>query len=184
MFFQLLKLPLTRYIFFSGYIIVFVVSLINQLGLARSIWTAFSGGVAFLVIWIFIIRILMLLLSPHELNMIFRIKEEISSQNTYELDDESDELTVEDLYSTDNDTEDILSLDTNPSISDQETVFHELPETSIDDDLLTTTKSSIPTIGLDGKFDLTVKGKTLRTTPEDGAKATQKVLFDDENNNI
>jgi len=172
LFFQLLKSHMSYYIFFIGYTCVLFLSLINKLGFFRSLWTGFSGGIAFLIIWCCILRILMILLSEKELLTIFKI----SGTKSYQLEDENDDdLTAEELYSNPSSTPII------PEASSQISEVLYPNNDSIDEIPIPKKKLDLNEmkIAKDGKFDLSVNGKTLRVTPQDGAQATRKVIYDD-----
>ncbi|MGL4562485.1 MAG: hypothetical protein ACRCVW_01335 [Brevinema sp.] len=186
MFLKLMKHSITFYIFGISFSISFMITVIRGLGIFRGLFSGLSGGVAFVIVWGVFIKILELLLSTNELESIFglprtatsdttAISNEIEETDYNTEDDLSDELTMEEMYQDmdhrNNENDHIDKINTSADVLYDDEL--ELDHLSNNDPV------QISEIGEDGTFDFTVNGKTLRTTPENGAKAARKLLKQD-----
>ncbi|MGL5956843.1 MAG: hypothetical protein ACRC0X_09670, partial [Brevinema sp.] len=170
MFIKIFSLPLTMYIFAGGFILNFLIVFFRGFPFFNIIWVACVGGFVFCGIWAGIIKILLLLLEERELSSYF----DIDSDKYYEVED-SDDLTMDELYSTIDDDPIVPAEDISPS----STVENGLDTYDYLDDELSHTFDHNVSLDSTGDFHLTVNGKTLTASPEDGAKAIKKVLYDD-----
>ncbi|MGL4562123.1 MAG: hypothetical protein ACRCV0_07560 [Brevinema sp.] len=180
MFLKLMKHSITFYIFGISFSISFMITVIRGLGIVRGLFSGLSGGIVFVIVWGVFIKILESLLSTNELESIFGLPHTATSNEIEETDyntedDLSDELTMEEIYqdidhrNNENDRVDNINTSSDFLYDDELDLDHVSNNNPV--------KNS--EIGEDGTFDLTVNGKTLRTTPENGAKAARKLLKQD-----
>lgn len=181
MFKKIFLSPLSVYLFIIGYILFFFIMIFQNRILASSLFTALIGGLIFVGIWGFILKTLQFLLTEQELSVYFRIPLDHPNTNTYTIDTDNDDdpLTIDELYGSSNDIDENTDAIESSSLTD-----HLESDSELNSDSFSQNTPQKPiqetTIANDGKFNLTVAGKTLRTTPEDGAKAIKKTLIDDE----
>ncbi|MGL5956846.1 MAG: hypothetical protein ACRC0X_09685 [Brevinema sp.] len=169
MFIKIFSLPLTMYIFAGGFVLNFLIVFFRGFPFFNIIWVACVGGFVFCGIWAGIIRILLVLLEERELSSYFHITSD--DDQYYEVED-SDALTMDELYGAVVD-EPIGLKETLPKVDNSLDTYD-----YIDNELSNTFDQDV-SLDSSGEFRLTVNGKTLTASPEDGAKAIKKVLYDD-----
>ena len=170
MFKKIMLLPITGVAFIIGYALLFIFQLFQGGALGSSFLTALAGGVVFVSLWAFFVKVCTVLLSDQELASHFNLSGE--KQEEYKLDTK-DDLTMSELYSSE---PEITSSYVPPPLTPVNYKSSEPDYDSVSD---AKKDSSVPYMGPDGKFNLTVNDKTLRATPKDGAQAVRKTLSDD-----
>ncbi|MDK2818473.1 MAG: hypothetical protein KFW21_03370 [Spirochaetota bacterium] len=176
----------TLYIFTSGYFFTFLIMIIQKFPILNTFWIAFIGGVSFCGIWGFCIKLLTILFSESELSDLFRIPLPPGKVDVFNEYDDDDALTLNDLYNSPEDSDSSFSSPyiTNNVATDDENSSNSLIDLEDNIDIHESTPPTVSTNGkldANGNFNLTVNGKTLKASPEDGAKAIKKVLHDSPN---
>ena len=180
MFFKIFLQPFTLYLFLSGYFLTFIIMMIQKSLLLNSFWISFVGGFTLCCIWGFCIKLLTILFAKQELCSLFGIPLPEGLADAFNNDDD-DDLTLTDLYNPNDDhdfTENSFS-----SMADDLPISDKFVSSLSIDDPNNTEEAEASTSGrldANGNFDLTVAGKTLKASPQDGAQAIRKTLHDSE----
>ncbi|MGL4389216.1 MAG: hypothetical protein ACRCTJ_07485 [Brevinema sp.] len=187
MFLKLFKRRLTAYIFGLSFILSSTTTLLRGLGFGKAIISGVLSGLIFVIIWGVFLKVLQLILSSRELEDIFLLpKSDLSNEseqkNYSDEDDLSDDLTIEEIYqdvNSDNISEELQPVDEDNNL--RSVSPDELSEfmSIVDNKTTENSETVVSEIGADGKFALTVDGHTVRAKPEDGAKASRKLLKDE-----
>lgn len=190
MFLKVFLRPLTLRIYAISYGLTFILSLFYRNSFLKSLWISFVCSFVFCGLWAFVLYLISTLLSPYEMNSYFPQKKG-SDPHDYNDDKETDEaLTLDELYQypenenslTSNDTEPTKTITEdkiiqNDNMDDPGTPSYDIPPAQTPSPFDRTDKEL--KLGSDGNFDFTVAGKTLKVSPEDGAQAIKKVLYND-----
>ena len=179
MLFKIFFQAFTLYLFLGGYGLTFIIMIILKFPIFNSFWISFIGGISLCGVWGFCIKLLTFLFSERELAKLFGLPLPEGIADAFNENDD-DELTLTDLYNPDDDllddspaNEDFIPHITNDILSDTFT-----PPDRDDSDSSEATTSG--RLDINGNFDLTVAGKTLKARPQDGAQAIKKVLHESE----
>ena len=180
MFFKIFLQPFTLYLFLGGYFLTFIIMMIQKSLLLNSFWISFVGGFTLCCIWGFCIKLLTILFAKQELCSLFGIPLPEGLADAFN-DDDDDDLTLTDLYNSVDD--DDLTDDDFSSMADDMPIKDSFVSSLDIDNLDEADEAEASTSGrldANGNFDLTVGGKTLKASPQDGAQAIRKKLHDSE----
>ena len=181
MFFKIFLQPFTLYLFAGGYILTLIIAITLKFPVFNSFWISFVGGMSLCGIWGFCIKLLTILFAKQELCSLFGIPLPEGLAGAFN-DDDDDDLTLTDLYnSVDDDdltNDDFASMADDLPISDKFVSSLDIDNPDEADEAEASTSGRLDA---NGKFDLTVGGKTLKASPQDGAQAIRKTLHDSEN---
>ena len=179
MLFKIFLQPFTLYLFLSGYALTFIIMMIQKSLLLNSFWISFVGGFTLCLIWGFCIQLLIFLFSKKELCVLFKLPLPEGLADAFNEDENEDDLTLTDLYNSVDDDDDLIDDDFASTADD--TPIKDSFVSSLDD--IAEDEAEASTSGrldANGNFDLTVDGKTLKASPQDGAQAIRKTLHDSE----
>ena len=181
MFFKIFFQAFALYLFIGGYFLTFTIMMIQKSLILNSFWISFVGGFTLCMIWGFCIKLFTILLSEQELAKLFKIPLPEGIADAFNEDDD-DDLTLNDLYNPD---DDLINDDSTGSYV-VDPIIRSDPFSPPERDTYLDSSDEATTSGrLDrnGNFDLTVAGRTLKASPQDGAQAIRKTLHDSEIDN-
>ena len=179
MLFKIFLQAFTLYLFLGGYFLTFIIMILQESPILNSFWISFIGGFTLSCIWGFCIKLLTFLFSNKELSSLFGVPLPEGTADAFNEENDEDDLTLTDLYNPDDGD---LREDELTPITDTNSVIRldhfTPPERDNDNDSEASTSGRLD---VNGKFDLTAGGKTLKASPQDGAQAIRKTLHDSKN---
>lgn len=180
MFLRLMRSIVTVMFFGFGFLLIFFLNLLKQQNI-QFVWKrSLLGGCLFLLIWVFLIKILQALFSEQELTSIFFPSKPEGTE--YIIPEDNDDLTIDELYRNFPVNEEDLNFESSNSkefIDLVSTVPVLETDFSSDAEEILDNQSGSMRIGADGMFNLEVGNRTVRVTPKEGAMAARKVLMDE-----